>query len=67
MKCTGERRLQYCFECEDFPCSILDEFSSDGVSHHGRTVKNMKRMKEIGLETWIAEKEREGQCKFCPD
>ena len=67
MHCTGERGLQYCFECEDFPCSILDEFSSDGVSHHRRTVENMKRMKELGLEAWIAEKEREGQCKFCPD
>lgn len=65
MNCALERGLQYCFECEEFPCKIVNEFGSDGVSHHERTIENMKRMKEIGLEAWI-EEQKKVQCVFCP-
>lgn len=64
--CEKNKKLEYCFQCEDFPCTNVNEFASDGVSHHKRTVENAKRMKEIGLETWIAEQKRKGQCLFCP-
>lgn len=64
MLCAKNRGLQYCFQCEDFPCTILNEFSSDGIPHHKQTVKNMKRMKEVGIEAWIAGQKK---CTFCPD
>lgn len=66
MLCAKERGLRHCFECVEFPCPRVDEFSSDGVPHHGRTIENSKRMKEIGLEAWIEEQKRKGQCVFCP-
>ncbi len=66
MLCAGRRGLQYCFQCEDFPCTSVDEFSSDGISHHKKTIENSKRMKEIGVEAWIAEQKRKRQCVFCP-
>ncbi|MHA1582105.1 MAG: hypothetical protein ACTSYM_06405 [Candidatus Baldrarchaeia archaeon] len=44
----------------------VDEFSSDGMSHHKRTIENLKRMKEIGIEAWIAEQKRKGKSVFCP-
>ena len=64
--CTRKRGLQYCFRCKDFPCTIVNKFSSDGISHHKRTIENSKRMKEIGIEVWIEEQKRKGQCPFCP-
>jgi len=66
MLCAKKRGLQYCFQCEEFPCTIVSEFSSDGILHHKRTVENSKRMREIGIEAWIAEQKRKGQCIFCP-
>lgn len=66
MLCAKKKELQHCFQCRDFPCSILNEFCSDGVPHHKRTVENLKRMKEIGLKAWIDEQRRKGQCLFCP-
>jgi len=66
MLCARKRGLQYCFQCDDFPCAILNEFSSDGISHHKRTIENSKRMKEIGIEAWVKEQKRKGQCIFCP-
>jgi hypothetical protein len=66
MLCANKRGLKYCFQCKDFPCAIVNEFSSDGISHHKKTVENMKRAKEIGLDAWIKEQERKGLCVFCP-
>jgi len=66
MLCVKKRGLEYCFQCEDFPCISVNEFSSDGVSHHKRTIENSKRMKEIGIEAWIVEQKRKGQSVFCP-
>ena len=66
MLCARKKEIRYCFQCEDFPCPILDKFSSDGVSHHERTVRNLKRMKEIGIEAWLDEQKRRNQCVFCP-
>ncbi len=64
--CAKNKGIKYCFQCGDFPCTVLDEFGSDGISHHERTVENLKRMKEIGIEAWIGQQKRKGQCVFCP-
>ena len=66
MLCAKKRGLQYCFQCKDFPCTSVNEFSSDSIPHHKKTIENAKRMKEIGIEAWIAEQKRKGQCIFCP-
>jgi len=63
LPCAREKAHRYCFECKEFPCQKLEEFSSDGHAHHKQTVENMKRMKEIGIKAWIAEQEK---CMFCP-
>lgn len=62
-QCARKRKFEYCFECPDMPCDKLKEFVSDGMAHHARTVENMKKMKEMGLEKWIASQD---EVKFCP-
>ncbi|MEM3458845.1 MAG: DUF3795 domain-containing protein [Candidatus Bathyarchaeia archaeon] len=66
MLCAKKKGFQYCFQCREFPCAHVTAFSSDGVPHHKRTVENSKKMKEIGLNAWIAEQKKKGQCSFCP-
>ncbi len=66
MLCAKSKNVEHCFECADFPCSLLMEFAEDGITHHRRTVENSKRMREVGLEQWISEQERQGKCVFCP-
>ena len=66
MLCAKKKKVQYCFQCKQFPCSILDAFASDGAAHHKRTVENLHRMKQIGVDTWILEQEKRGKCEFCP-
>jgi hypothetical protein len=66
MQCATKKGLAYCFQCGEFPCTTLDQFSTDGAPHHKRTVENLKKMKETGIDAWTAEQKIKGQCLFCP-
>ncbi len=57
MLCAREKALKHCLECEDFPCVLIEKFAADGMEHHRRAVENSNRIKEIGLNAWIAEQE----------
>lgn len=63
LPCARAKGHRSCFECAEFPCERVQAFASDGHAHHRIAVENMKRMKEVGLEAWLA-----GQPKamFCP-
>jgi hypothetical protein len=64
--CARGKDLEYCFEWADFPCQVLIDFGADGVDHHNRTVDNLKRMKELGIEVWLEEQKKKGEGGFCP-
>jgi hypothetical protein len=66
MLCAEKKALQYCFQCEDFPCKILEEFGSDGISHHKRTFGNLKRMKKSDLKDGLQSKRKEGRAYSAP-
>jgi len=61
--CAQAKGHEYCFECDGFPCEKLKAFAADGYEHHRLTVGNMERMRELGLERWIAEQPK---VMFCP-
>lgn len=52
--CLYERGLQFCAQCADFPCEILRDFA-EGVGHHAKAVKTLSKMKEAGVEEWLAD------------
>ena len=63
LPCAREKGHTYCFECDQFPCDKLKAFAADGYEHHRLAVENLKSMKELGLETWIA---HQPAVMFCP-
>lgn len=63
LSCARTRQLEYCFQCEEFPCRQLIDFSNDGYDHHRITVENLKVMRQIGLTEW---QKRQGEPVFCP-
>jgi hypothetical protein len=66
MQCSKLKKVDYCFECTDFICDKLEAFSQDGLSHHKRTVENMKLIKDVGIEEWIKQQTKRGPPVFCP-
>jgi hypothetical protein len=52
--CVYEHGLEFCSQCPDLPCEIVDEFA-EGYEHHAWAVKRLIEMKEAGVEDWLAE------------
>lgn len=61
--CAMKRGVDYCFQCPDFICELVEEFANDEMDHHKKTVENMKKAKEIGLKKWIS---LQKEPQFCP-
>ena len=68
-QCTSQHKVTWCFECSDFPCQRLKDFTDihivDGISHHAKVIDDLQYMKEHGLEQWVEEQEKAGCCSQC--
>jgi hypothetical protein len=60
--CARERELAHCGLCAKFPCSVLSAFANDGVPHHGETLGNLKRLREVGEAAWFTEQRARWTC-----
>ncbi len=68
-QCAEEKNVTWCFQCPDFPCQRLKDFSDvhvvDGISHHAKVIEDLKSMKEHGVEQWAREQEKASHCPQC--
>lgn len=51
--CAIAKGLQVCAQCEEFPCLRLRDFTR----RYPFVLKNNERIREIGLEAWLAEQD----------
>jgi hypothetical protein len=51
--CTQEKGVEFCHECEDFPCDWLhpSAFKADEVPHNYK-LYNLLLIKKMGVEEW---------------
>jgi len=62
--CAREKQLEFCYQCDEYPCEKITEFRNDKAPHHSAVFSNQENIKKKGLEPWlIAEKARWS----CPD
>jgi hypothetical protein len=56
LTCSREKGVEFCHECADFPCKMLNP-ASDGAERlpHNLKVYNLCRMKLMGVEKWLEE------------
>jgi len=54
--CVNEKKFNWCFECEEFPCVEIKNFTKwrSWISHKD-CIKNLNRMKEIDIKEWLKE------------
>jgi hypothetical protein len=69
-KCAMEKGLEHCIECAEYPCEILKFFMCNQevqqkLPHTKVPLKNLERIKEIGVARWLVEQERIWQCPDC--
>ena len=67
--CAARHQVRRCYECAEFPCQKLREFSTkpviNGICNHAKVIPDSLRMKEIGVPAWIQEKIGEHTCPNC--
>jgi hypothetical protein len=59
--CAQQKGIEACPLCDDYPCEMITQFSR----HYPTLLFDGKRMKDIGMEAWIAEQEARRQRGFC--
>ncbi len=60
-KCAAERGIDFCGQCEEFPCDELSEFQSK-MPHRIELWNSHSRINEAGWETWYGEMLKEYSC-----
>ncbi len=55
--CSKEMKVDFCFQCDDFPCDYLHPYADMASSlPHNTKVFNLCLIKKMGLEAWAEEK-----------
>lgn len=54
--CAREKKVDYCYECNTFPCENLMPVSDEAKKvPHNLKIYNLCRMKSIGIDAWAEE------------
>jgi hypothetical protein len=62
--CAAGRGLEFCSQCDDYPCAELEEFQP-AMPHRIELWDCLSRIKEVGWEQWYAEKLAHHTCESC--
>jgi len=63
-KCVQKREIAYCFECKDFACKKLIDFSKTRP-HRTLGLRNLKQLKEMSTEEWLEQQRKRWTCSQC--
>ena len=47
-RCTGDKRIDFCCFCDDYPCRELHDFMHDKWTHHWTMEPNLEYIKKNG-------------------
>jgi hypothetical protein len=62
--CAADRGIDFCVECEDYPCQDLKQFQSE-MPHRRELWQDLERIKTVGYEDWLKEIRENYTCSQC--
>ncbi|MBN1591914.1 MAG: DUF3795 domain-containing protein [Candidatus Coatesbacteria bacterium] len=63
--CTKEKGIEFCFDCDEFPCAELVAFRNDKWPHHSTVLNNLDTIKEEGVAEWLVRQKKRWSCPEC--
>jgi len=63
--CARDRGLEFCSDCEEYPCASFQTFQRDRFPHHTLTAPNQAAISECGVEVWLADQRKRWSCAKC--
>lgn len=64
-KCAEDKRVDFCFQCDEYLCARLVEFKNDKYPHHSVILKNLDFIRGKGINKWLEEQEARWSCPNC--
>lgn len=64
-KCAGDRNLDFCCHCSDYPCKELHDFMTDKWPHHWTMEPNLEYIRDNGAQKWIMDQKKIWSCNSC--
>ncbi len=64
LKCTKKKNVDFCSECNEYPCVQIVEFQSK-LPHRIELWKDLQRIKKVGYETFYVESLENYKCSSC--
>jgi protein-arginine kinase activator protein McsA len=64
-QCALDHHVEFCFECDEYPCEKLQTFKNDDNPHHSVVLRNLDHLKEVGSEKWLDEQKKRWSCPQC--
>ena len=63
---TLKREVNYCFECEDFPCEIIEKLDKAYRERYKMSmIENLNSIEEKGIEKFLESEEEKYRCDEC--
>lgn len=64
--CVEEKRLQFCYECKEYPCPLIKRLDKSYRTRYQESlIQNMKEIEEIGIESFLEKEKVRLKCRFC--
>jgi len=62
----SKKEVEYCFECEDFPCENLEKLDKRYQEKYDMSmIKNLEFIKENGINLFLKQQEEKYKCPYC--
>ena len=56
--CAAEKEIDFCHECDDFPCERFQPYADKAQYPHNSKMYQLCMMKKLGFEKWAEEEAR---------
>jgi hypothetical protein len=63
--CARDRDLDFCVECEDYPCNSFETFQRDRFPHHTLIAPNLAAICAAGVDAWLEGQKKRWSCPKC--
>ena len=61
-----KNKINYCFECQDFPCERLQNLDKRYRTHYRMSmIDNLKLIRQYGILPFLKKEEKKWQCHKC--
>ncbi len=63
--CAVQKEVEYCFQCDEYPCPRLMDFRNDDHPHHSIVLQNLGSIRTKGIDKWLEEQRVRWNCSDC--